>query len=293
MLPTIGHVAIVVGLALTLYAAVAFGLAARRGDRRLRRAAGRRCSAPSAWRRWRARRSWRSLLGHDFSIAYVARNNATTTPPFYSVISLWAALEGSILFWALLLTGWSALVLHRYRDRHVGAHAVGRGDPGAGQRFFFAVMTWPGNPFARMTPVPDQGNGPNALLQNNPFMGLHPPLLYLGLYRPGGPVRVRVAALDDGAHRSGMARHRAALDRHPVDLPHRRHRGRGVVELRGARLGRLLGVGPGRERRAHAVAHGDRLHPLQHGRRAAGRAAGSSRWCSSSRPSCSPCSGRS
>ena len=23
-----------------------------------------------------------SLLGHDFSIAYVARNNATTTPPF-------------------------------------------------------------------------------------------------------------------------------------------------------------------------------------------------------------------
>ena len=48
-----------------------------------------------------------SLLTHDFSVLYVARNNATTTPPFYSVISLWAALEGSILFWTLLATGWA------------------------------------------------------------------------------------------------------------------------------------------------------------------------------------------
>ena len=40
----------------------------------------------------------------------MARNNATTTPPFYSFISLWAALEGSILFWTLLATGWAALV---------------------------------------------------------------------------------------------------------------------------------------------------------------------------------------
>ena len=56
-----------------------------------------------------------SLLTHDFSVLYVARNNATTTPPFYSFISLWAALEGSILFWTLLATGWASLVLYRYR----------------------------------------------------------------------------------------------------------------------------------------------------------------------------------
>ena len=37
---------------------------------------------------------------------------------------------------------------------------------------------------------------------------------------------------------------------------------RRVVELRGARLGRLLGVGPGRERVVAAVAHRDRVHPL-------------------------------
>ena len=59
-----------------------------------------------------------SLLNHDFSILYVARNNATTTPPFYSFISLWAALEGSILFWTFLLTGWSSLLLYRYRSAY-------------------------------------------------------------------------------------------------------------------------------------------------------------------------------
>ena len=75
-----------------------------------------------------------SLLTHDFSVLYVARNNATTTPPFYSVISLWAALEGSILFWTLLATGWASLVLYRYRGAPAGADAVGRGDARPGAR---------------------------------------------------------------------------------------------------------------------------------------------------------------
>src|SRR5437762_4894963 len=40
-----------------------------------------------------------ALVTHDFSIAYVARNNALETPLFFTVVSLWAALEGSILLW--------------------------------------------------------------------------------------------------------------------------------------------------------------------------------------------------
>ena len=41
-----------------------------------------------------------------------------------------------------------------------------------GTAFFFAVMTWPGDPFLRISPIAAEGNGPNALLQNHPFMGL-------------------------------------------------------------------------------------------------------------------------
>ena len=39
------------------------------------------------------------LVTNDFSISYVAQVGSRTTPLFYSIISLWGALEGSILFW--------------------------------------------------------------------------------------------------------------------------------------------------------------------------------------------------
>ncbi len=61
--------------------------------------------------------------------------------------------------------------------------------------FFFAVMIWPGNPFIRTTPIGMEGAGPNALLQNHPFMGLHPPLLYLGYTGMSVPFAFGMAAL--------------------------------------------------------------------------------------------------
>jgi cytochrome c-type biogenesis protein CcmF len=41
-----------------------------------------------------------ALVTHDFSVSYVAQVGSRETPLFYTVISLWGALEGSILFWA-------------------------------------------------------------------------------------------------------------------------------------------------------------------------------------------------
>ena len=180
MLPSLGHVAVLIGLGVSLYAAVAFVLGGRSRDPVLLATARQAIYAAFGLALIACGAMVVSLLTHDFSVAYIARNNATTTPPFYSIISLWAALEGSILFWTLLTLGWSSLVLYRYRARHAALM------PWVGMTlallavFLFSVMVWPGNPFSRITPVPLEGNGPNALLQNHPFMGLHPPLLYLG-----------------------------------------------------------------------------------------------------------------
>jgi cytochrome c-type biogenesis protein CcmF len=41
-----------------------------------------------------------ALVSHDFSLKYVAENNATGTPLLFSITGLWAALEGSILLWS-------------------------------------------------------------------------------------------------------------------------------------------------------------------------------------------------
>ena len=135
-----------------------------------------------------------SLLAHDFSILYVARNNATTTPPFYSFISLWAALEGSILFWTFLLTGWSSLLLYRYRRAYADLMPWATATLALVAAFFFAVMTWPSDPFVVGHPVTAEGNGPNALLQNHPFMGSIR-TLYLGYTGLALPFALTVAAL--------------------------------------------------------------------------------------------------
>jgi len=195
MIATLGHVAVVVGLAATLFAAAAFALAAR-GDDRGQAVLGRRAMIAAFGLATLACVAMVTLLlTHDFSVRYVARNNATTTPPFYSVISLWAALEGSILFWTLLASGWASLVLYRYRARLPALMPWVGATLALGIAFFFAVMAWAGDPFVRLTPVDVQGNGPNALLQNHPFMGLHPPLLYLGYTGMAIPFAFGMAAL--------------------------------------------------------------------------------------------------
>jgi cytochrome c-type biogenesis protein CcmF len=195
MIPTLGHLAVVIGLAASLYAAGAFAIGGRRGDPTVLATARRAMVAAFLLAAFACAAMIVSLLGHDFSVRYVARNNATTTPPFYSVISLWAALEGSILFWTLLASGWASLVLYRYRARLPALMPWVGVTLALGVAFFFAVMAWPSDPFVRITPVGAEGNGPNALLQNHPFMGLHPPLLYLGYTGMAVPFAFGIAAL--------------------------------------------------------------------------------------------------
>ena len=195
MLPDLGHAAIVAGLALSVYATIAFVIGTRRRDSALLASARRAVYVSCGLAALAAAVMIVLLLTHDFSVLYVARNNATTTPPFFSVISLWAALEGSILFWTLLLTSWASLVIWRNRRRRSALLPWAGATLAAISTFFFAVMTWPGNPFTRVTPVATEGPGPNALLQNHPFMALHPPLLYLGYTGLAVPFAFGIAAL--------------------------------------------------------------------------------------------------
>ncbi len=44
-----------------------------------------------------------ALLTHDFSVQYVAQVGSKATPLLFTIVSLWSSLEGSILFWGLIL----------------------------------------------------------------------------------------------------------------------------------------------------------------------------------------------
>ena len=136
-----------------------------------------------------------ALVTHDFSISYVAQVGSRSTPVLFTVISLWGALEGSILFWGLVLATFTAAVafLHRHKDNEL--FPVALGVMMAVGIFFYGLLLGPANPFHAVFPVPPDGPGPNPLLQNHYLMAIHPPLLYLGYVGMTVPFAFAVAAL--------------------------------------------------------------------------------------------------
>ena len=142
----------------------------------------------------------RALITRDFSLTYVAANGSTATPPLYNVATMWAALEGSIILWALILAGFTVGVVVKFRARLT--------DPLVGWAslvmlvvcaFFFLLLVGPANPFTTVAgAIPTEGPGPNPLLQNHPLMAIHPPMLYLGYVGFTVPFAFAVAALVTG-----------------------------------------------------------------------------------------------
>ncbi|MCX5761153.1 MAG: cytochrome c biogenesis protein CcsA, partial [Gemmatimonadetes bacterium] len=120
------------------------------------------------------------LASHDFSISYVAQVGSRATPTFYGIISLWGALEGSIVFWAWVLGMYAAAVVWFNRKREGNLVPYAATTLLLVVLFFHILLIGPANPFHLVSPVPFDGPGPNPLLQNHILMAVHPPLLYLG-----------------------------------------------------------------------------------------------------------------
>ncbi|MFD0822452.1 cytochrome c biogenesis protein CcsA, partial [Micromonospora zhanjiangensis] len=121
-----------------------------------------------------------ALVRHDFAIRYVAENGGRDVPLYYTVTGLWSALDGSLLLWLLILTGYAALLSLRVPTGAAPVHRWAMVVVGLVCVFFFALTTFAANPFRLVDPVPADGPGPNPLLQQHPAMGVHPPLLYAG-----------------------------------------------------------------------------------------------------------------
>ena len=139
-----------------------------------------------------------ALLTHDFSIRYVAENGSRALPTYYTVISLWAALAGSLLLWLVLLTAVTVAVARSVRARLSPLHAVAMSVLNTVVVFFFGLTLFAGHAFDTISPVPADGPGPNPLLQDHPLMGVHPPLLYLGYVTLTVPFAYAIAALVTG-----------------------------------------------------------------------------------------------
>jgi len=140
-----------------------------------------------------------ALITHNFSLAYVAENNATFTPLLYSITGMWSALEGSLLLWSLILGLLVVAVVvyyRRQRQDQVVSYATMVLFIVAG--FFLLLMVGPADPFLLNPAHVLQGAGPNALLQDNPLVAIHPPLLYAGFVGFTVPFAFAMAMLLSG-----------------------------------------------------------------------------------------------
>src|SRR5688572_27041568 len=136
-----------------------------------------------------------ALVTHDFSVSYVAAVGSRSTPLLFTIISLWGALEGSILFWGWVLAMYAAAVawLHSSRPGNLVPYAAMT--LLAVSAFFAILLVGPADPFRPVFPVPSDGPGPNPLLQNHILMAIHPPLLYLGYVGLTTPFAYAISAL--------------------------------------------------------------------------------------------------
>jgi cytochrome c-type biogenesis protein CcmF len=140
-----------------------------------------------------------ALLSHDFSVRFVAENGSLSTPAYYTATSLWAAHDGSLLLWVLILTAYLAVTgLRRTPAGDRSLHAWAVTALSAVAAFFAGLALFTGHVFDRVQPAPTNGPGPNPLLADHPAMGVHPPLLYAGLLGTAVLFSYAVAALVTG-----------------------------------------------------------------------------------------------
>jgi cytochrome c-type biogenesis protein CcmF len=192
----LGRAALIVAFGLALYAALAGGLAAYQGRRRLHESARNALFGAFAATAVAAAVLLQALHARDFSFTYVAEHSSRKLPFPYSFSAFWSGQQGSLLLWLFVLTGLGSLAVFLNRDliRRLLPWTVAV--LGGVASFFALLLVFVASPFTRQT-APADGSGLVPSLQN-PYMMIHPPLLYLGYVGLTIPFAFAAAALLSG-----------------------------------------------------------------------------------------------
>jgi cytochrome c-type biogenesis protein CcmF len=205
MIADLGYAALLIALLAAVYAAIAAVYGARKGDRRWTESARNATAATFPLLLLAAGLLITLLLRNDFSVEYVTRVTSTEMPTYLKVTALWGGQAGSLLFWNLILAGFTAAAMLRKWDDQpqLMPYAILVGS--ITQIFFLGLVAFVENPFAPAFPVPTEGQGLNPLLRH-PGMIIHPPMLYLGFTGFTIPFTFAMAALIAGKLDDGWIR---------------------------------------------------------------------------------------
>ncbi|MDH7571604.1 MAG: cytochrome c biogenesis protein CcsA, partial [Armatimonadota bacterium] len=130
-----------------------------------------------------------AFVAGRYELAYVADYSSRSLPLLYRVSAFWAGQEGSFLLWALL--GGAMGVVLSWKGGEWEPHLMGLF--GAVQAFLLLLLVAK-SPFRLASQPLADGHGLNPLLQD-PWMAIHPPLIFLGYAALAVPFVFAVAAL--------------------------------------------------------------------------------------------------
>lgn len=138
-----------------------------------------------------------AFLQNDFSLKYVAEHSSLAMALPYKLAGLWAGLDGSLLFWALLLSIMTWSVTRQLARCAPELLPITNAVLMTILGFFGIVLLYAANPFTTTLEIPFDGAGLNPLLQA-PEMVIHPPSLYLGYVSAAIPFALMAAMLLTG-----------------------------------------------------------------------------------------------
>ena len=205
MIPELGHLSLIIGLAFAFLLASVPLIGVARKDQYLVRYAW-----PLSYGMFFFIFLSVVVLGYsfaidDFSVAYVAHHSNSQLPIFFKIAAVWGGHEGSLLFWVFALSCWAAAVAFFSKGLEEVFTARVLAVLAMITIGFTLFMILTSSPFERLFPVPMEGRDLNPMLQD---VGLifHPPMLYLGYVGFAVSFAFAIAALMGGSLDSAWAR---------------------------------------------------------------------------------------
>jgi cytochrome c-type biogenesis protein CcmF len=122
---------------------------------------------------------WYALLTDQFQVTFVWNHSERALPTFYKFSALWGGQAGSLLFWTLILSGFSVAVALAHRHKQQSLMPYVNAAMLSSSLFFLVLLIFAANPFRLNSAFPADGQGLNPLLQNY-WMVIHPVMLYIG-----------------------------------------------------------------------------------------------------------------
>ncbi len=193
-MPYVGYVATVLAMALAVYAAVVAAVGAQRRMPELVVSARNAALGVTGFITVAIAIVEYLLITGHYQTRYIYEVSNRAAPLFYRVTALWGGQDGSLLFWAWLMSIFSTLVLvNKWGSMRIMMPYV-ISVTQITVAFFVGLVVFVANPFEQLPFFPADGAGLNPMLRHFGMI-IHPPILYVGFVAFVIPYAFAMAAL--------------------------------------------------------------------------------------------------